>query len=102
LRRIDPEPIIQTLEGFDGEARQLTGRQHRTEAWRDFLLESGDPAVGVLMQQRNDTDTQAIRQLIRNAHKEAARNKPPASARALFRLLREMDESELLPPVTGS
>jgi ribosome-associated protein len=102
LRRIDPEPIIQTLEGFDGEARQLTGRQHRTEAWRDFLLESGDPAVGVLMQQRNDTDTQAIRQLIRNAHKEAARNKPLASARALFRLLREMDESELLPPVTGS
>jgi ribosome-associated protein len=55
-----------------------------------------------LMQQRNDTDTQAIRQLIRNAHKEAARNKPPASARVLFRLLREMDESELLPPVTGS
>jgi ribosome-associated protein len=102
LRRIDPEPIIQTLEGFDGEARQLTGRQHRTEAWRDFLLESGDPAVGILMQQRNDTDTQAIRQLIRNAHKEAARNKPPASARALFRLLREMDESELLPPVSGS
>jgi ribosome-associated protein len=102
LRRIDPEPIIQTLEGFDGEARQLTGRQHRTEAWRDFLLESGDPAVGVLMQQRNDTDTQAIRQLIRNAHKDAARNKPPASARALFRLLREMDESELLPPVSGS
>jgi ribosome-associated protein len=102
LRRIDPEPIIQTLEGFDGEARQLTGRQHRTEAWRDFLLESGDPAVGVLMQQRNDTDTQAIRQLIRNAHKEAARNKPPASARVLFRLLREMDESELLPPVSGS
>ena len=102
LRRIDPEPIVQTLEGFDGEARQLTGRQHRTEAWRDFLLESGDHAVGVLMQQHNDVDTQAIRQLVRNALKEAARNKPPASARALFRLLREMDESELLPPVTGS
>ena len=102
LRRIDLESIIQTLDGFDGEARQLTGRQHRSEAWRDFLLESGDPAVGVLMQQRNDTDTQAVRQLVRNAHKEAARNKPPASARALFRLLREMDESEPLPPVTDS
>jgi ribosome-associated protein len=102
LRRADPEPIVQTLEGFDGEARQLTGRQHRTEAWRDFLLESGDHAVGVLMQQYNDVDTQSIRQLIRNAHKETARSKPPASARALFRLLREMDESEPLPPVTGS
>jgi ribosome-associated protein len=102
LRRIDPEPIIQTLEKFDGEARQLTGRQHRSEAWRDFLLESGDDAVGVLMQQRNEVDTQAIRQLLRNAHKDASRNKPPASARALFRLLRKMDESESLPPVTGS
>ena len=102
LRRIDPEPIVQTLEEFDGEARQLTGRQHRSETWRDFLLESGDHAVDVLMQQRNDVDTQAIRQLIRNVHKEAARNKPPASARALFRLLRKMDESGLLPPVTGS
>ena len=102
LRRIDPEPIIQTLEGFDGEARQLTGRQHRSEAWRDFLLESGDQAVGVLMQQRDDVDTQVIRQLIRNAQKETARGKPPASARAIFRLLREMDEAEPLPPATAS
>ena len=102
LRRTDPEPVIQALEEFDGEARQLTGRQHRSEAWRDFLLESGDHAVGVLIQQRNDVDTQALRQLLRNAHKEAARSKPPASARTLFRLLREMDESEPLPPVTTS
>jgi len=102
LRRIDPEPIVQTLEGFDNEARQLTGRQHRSEAWRDFLLESGDQAVGVLMQQRDDVDTQALRQLIRNAQKESARGKPPASARAIFRLLREMDESEPLPPASAS
>lgn len=102
LRRIDPEPVIQALEAFEGEARQLTGRQHRTEAWRDFLVESGDPAVGSLVNQRNDTDTQSIRQLLRNARKEAARDKPPASARALFRVLREMDEREPLPPLPGS
>jgi len=102
LRRIDPEPMIQAMKEFEGEARQLTGRQHRSEAWRDFLLESGDHAVGVLMQQRIGVDTQAIRQLIRNAHKETARGKPPASARALFRVLRELDESEPLPPVNSS
>jgi ribosome-associated protein len=102
LRRIDPEPIFQAIEGFETEARALTGRQHRAEAWRDFLLDSGDPAVGELMQQRNDTDTQAIRQLIRNTAREASRNKPPSSARALFRLLREMDEADPLPPVTES
>lgn len=102
LRRIEPEPILQTLEGFEGEARQLTGRQHRTEAWRDFLLESGDHAVSVLMKQRMDADTQAIRQLIRNANKETSLGKPPASARALFRALRELDELKPLPPTNGS
>jgi ribosome-associated protein len=102
LRRTDPGPIVRTLEDFEGEARQLTGRQHRVEAWRDLLLESGDQAVSVLMKQRNDADTQSIRQLIRNTHKEAARGKPPAAARALFRALREMDEMDPLPPTTGS
>ena len=102
MRRIDPEPIFQTIEAFDNEARQLTGRQLRSQAWRDFLLESGDQALGVLIKQRNNVDTQAIRQLVRNAHKEAGRGKSPAAARALFRVLREMDELTPLPPVTGS
>jgi len=102
LRRIDPEPIFQALEEFDGEARQLTGRQHRSEAWRDYLLERGDFAVGALMKQRADVDTQALRQLVRNAKKESERGKPPAAARALFRTLREMDEQEQLPPVSNS
>ena len=99
LRRTDPEPIVKTLEEFDGEARQLTGRQHRSEAWRDFLLESGDQAISLLMKQRMDTDTQAIRQLLRNARRESEKSKPPASARTLFRILREMDEKEPLPPI---
>jgi ribosome-associated protein len=102
LRRIDPEPIFRTMEAFDNEARQLTGRQIRSEAWRDYLLESGDRALGVLIKQRKNVDTQAIRQLVRNAHKETGRGKPPAATRALFRVLREMDELTPLPPVTGS
>lgn len=102
LRREDLEPILHALEKFDGEAREITGRQHRCEAWRDFLLEKGDSAVGELMQRRADTDTQAIRQLVRNAGREAARNKPPAAARTLFKLLHAMDQGEPLPAVSGS
>lgn len=99
LRRIDPAPLIETLESFDNEARQLTGRHHRSESWRDQLLENGDTAVGMLLDKRRDADAQAIRQLLRNAKQEAAKGKPPAAARALFRLLRELDEREPLPPV---
>jgi len=99
LRRTDAEPILDALDEFENEARKLTGRQHRSEAWRDFLLGSGDEAVGSLIRQRADTDTQAIRQLIRNADRELKSGKPPAAARALFRILRVMDESEPLPPL---
>ncbi|MBT8049389.1 MAG: DUF615 domain-containing protein [Xanthomonadales bacterium] len=99
LRRGDPEPIFEALEAFESEARKLTGRQHRSEAWRDFLLDTGDQAVGALVGKRDDTDTQAIRQLIRNAKRELQKGKPPASARALFRELRVMDERQPLPPL---
>ncbi len=99
LRRIDATPIRETIDSFQNQARQLTVRQHRVENWRDFLLESGDAALGKLLQQRREADGQAIRQLIRNAQREASREKPPASARALFRLLRDLDENEPLPPL---
>lgn len=100
LRRGDVTPLEEALASFDDAARQLTARQHRSEAWRDHLIEAGDPAVGELIEKRRDADAQAIRQLVRNARREAGRNKPPAAARSLFRLLRELDESEPLPPVT--
>lgn len=99
LRREGTEAIEETLASFDREASQLAARQHRTEAWRDQIIERGDPAVGALLERRRDTDAQAIRQLLRNARREAARNKPPAAARSLFRLLRDMDKAEPLPPL---
>lgn len=98
LRRIDPEPILAALDATQQEARHLKARQHRTEAWRDALLERGDEALGELTALRDDADRQAIRQLLRNARLEADRNRPPAAARSLFRLLRGMDETEALPP----
>jgi ribosome-associated protein len=98
LRRADAAPVLESLESFHNEARQLNARQHRTETWRDRLLESGDNSLSQLMAQRPDADAQVIRQLIRNAQREAALNKPPAAARSLFRLLRDLDEIEALPP----
>jgi ribosome-associated protein len=102
LRRDDTAAIEEALAGFDREASQLTARQHRAEAWRDRLLADGDAAVGALLERRRDTDAQAIRQLLRNARREADRGKPPAAARSLFRLLRDMDLAEALPPLPES
>lgn len=99
LRRIDATPIRKIIDSFQNKSRQLSARQYRVENWRDFLLESGDAALGKLLQQRHQADRQAIRQLIRNVQREALRENPPASSRALFRLLRDMDENEPLPPL---
>lgn len=97
LRRIDASDIIASIDSFNNESRQITARQHRSEAWRDYLLESGDAALGQLIEHRNDIQAQAIRQLVRNAQRERKTDKPPASARALFRLLRDLDMTAPLP-----
>jgi ribosome-associated protein len=102
MRRCDPEPITQALESIANEARQVTARQHRTEAWRDRLLDAGDTALADLKRERPDADAQLIRQLLRNARQEAAHGKPPSAARSLFRALRELDEEAALPPLDGS
>jgi ribosome-associated protein len=102
LRRADPEAIREAMAAFDSEARKLASRQHRSEAWRDHLLVAGDAAVGVLLTQRPGSDDQRLRQLIRKARKEGSGDKPPAAARVLFRLLREMDEFEPLPPIPAA
>ena len=101
LRREELDAVLDALDSFENEARQLTARQHRVEAWRDEMIESGDAAVGALLDRRRDADGQAIRQLVRNARREAQNNKPPSAARALFKLLRELDQAEPLPPLSA-
>lgn len=97
IRRVDASPIIDAVAAFQSEARGLTARQHRSEAWREALVERGDTALGELLQARPGIDAQALRQLIRNAQREQQAGKPPAASRALFRMLRELDVEEALP-----
>ncbi len=97
LRNSDTTAIEQYLENLNTDANQLTQRQHRAENWRDFLINGGDKALAEFLRSRPDADRQALRQLIRNAQQELAAAKPPASARSLFRMLRDLDSSETLP-----
>lgn len=97
LRNMDTGEIEQYLANLQQDANQITLRHHRAEAWRDALLARGDEMLAELLQQRPDADRQALRQLIRNARQEAAAGKPPAAARALFRMLRDLDSSDALP-----
>jgi ribosome-associated protein len=97
LRNRDTSEIEQFLESLRSDSKQQTAKHHKAEAWRDFMLEKGDEALAEFMLSRPDADRQAMRQLIRNAQNELAKGKPPAAARSLFRMLRDLDGSTPLP-----
>jgi len=63
---------------------------HEVESWRDALLGGDDKLLEELCERFEKLDRQHIRQLVRNANKERVANKPPKSARVLFRHLKEL------------
>lgn len=72
-----------------GEVKQF----HQIEQWRDDLLLGNAEIMTILHNQFVDFDSQYVRQLVRNAAKENKQNKPPKSARLLFKYLQECQQS---------
>lgn len=90
-RRSEELPAIRArLEHERGSERRATAELHRLERERDALVAGGDAAIAALAARHPEIDRQQLRQLVRRAQREAAAGKPPAAARALFRLLREL------------
>jgi ribosome-associated protein len=92
MRNVDPKPIQRQLDVWRGQSAQATALMHKIERWRDRLIAEED-ALTEFIQRCPGVDATQFRQLIRNARKEAAENKPPRSSRALFRLIRETLET---------
>ncbi|MBI5936997.1 MAG: DUF615 domain-containing protein [Betaproteobacteria bacterium] len=91
MRDIDTDPIAEQLAEIKGESDTAKAHFHALERWRDRLL-ADDAALTEWLAQHPSDDIQQLRNLIRNARKEAADNKPPKSSRLLFRWLREQAE----------
>jgi ribosome-associated protein len=102
LRNRDPEELIDAVNGVDQKNRQVNARFHHVEAWRDRLIEGSDKELTELLEQSPDANIQTLRQLIRNAKKEAKLGKPPTAARKLFTLLRKTDAQNPLPALSKS
>lgn len=84
----DTDAIDRAVRAIHQEGHDDNARFRLTEIWRDRLIKDGDDALSELLQEYPDADRGQIRQLVRNANKEATKDKPPKSARALFKLLR--------------
>lgn len=89
MRQVDVEPLDAKLADWERGNRAQAAKLHQLERWRDRLL-NDEKAMGDLMREFPHADTQHLRTLIRNAHKERAANKPPKSPRELFKALRDL------------
>ena len=101
MRREDDEALDAIRDALDagGEAaRRETARLHRAESLRERLLDGGDAALGELLDDYPSADRQQLRQLVRNALDERAKNKPPRAFRELYRAVLALlgDESEII------
>lgn len=95
MREVDPEPIQRNLDRLRNRDAAQTAHFQRIERWRDRLLEEGDNALAELFDRYANLDRQHIRQMLRNAEKERATEKPPRAARELFRYLRDHLDDEV-------
>jgi len=98
LHMIDAAPIIEKMARIQNKSAHAVREHHLAEQWRDRLLAEGDEAATDLLDDYPEADSQQLRQLIRNAQKEIAAAKPPKSARVLYRYLKELLQSDYLPP----
>jgi len=94
LRRIaklmqheDIDAIQQEITRQKQPSKQQTADFHQVEQWRDRLVTGDDQLLTQLIDQYPNIDRQHIRQLVRNAGLEKKRDKPPKSARLLFKYL---------------
>ena len=94
MRDVDPKPIQQALDAIRLCGQQSSARFHAIEHWRDRLISEGQPALNEFICQNPQADRQQLRQLMLNASKEAKLEKPPKSARSLFRLLKDILDTE--------
>ena len=100
MRREEDEVLEAIRDAMDegGEAaRRETALLHQAEQWRDRLLADGDDALAALLEEFPTADRQKLRQLVRNATDERAKNKPPRAFRDLFREVRELLSSTDTP-----
>ncbi len=94
LHKIDIEPIQEGLARIKSKSAHAVREHHIIERWRDRLIAEGNEALAELLDEQPQADRQQLRQLLRNAQKEAAAGKPPRSSRLLYRYLKEVFEFE--------
>jgi len=88
MRDVDPVPLREALERFNGASKVEISDMHLGERWRERLL-TEEGALAEFATAYPATDLQQLRTCLRNARKERETAKPPRDFRKLYQLIRE-------------
>jgi ribosome-associated protein len=94
LNKIDVEPVLEKLARMKNKSAHAVREHHIVERWRDKLIAEGNDALTELLDEQPHADRQQLRQMMRNAQKEAEAAKPPKSSRLLYRYLKDLFKVE--------
>ena len=101
FHKIDVAPIQDKLARMKNKSAHAVREHHIVERWRDRLIAEGNEALTELLDEQPQADRQLLRQLMRNAQKEAEAGRPPKSSRLLYRYLKEIFQFDEDQTVTG-
>jgi len=90
LHKIDIDPILERLARIKNTSVHAVREHHIAEHWRDKLIAEGNEALTEFLYEYDHADRQQLRQLMRNAQKEAELAKPPKSSRLLYQYLKSL------------
>lgn len=95
MRTVDAPPIAAALEALREEGTIASVAFQGAERWRKELLDDGDAALARLAEAHKDLDRTALRQLVRAAKDERARQEknpqvPSTNQKKLFRTLHDL------------
>jgi ribosome-associated protein len=94
LNKIEVEPVLEKLARMKNKSAHAVREHHIVERWRDRLIAGGNDVLTELLNEQPHADRQQLRQLLRNAQKEAEAAKPPKSSRLLYRYLKDLFKVE--------
>jgi len=90
LRAEDYEAIRGRVESSKDRDRAGVQQEKQIEAWRDRIVEEGDPAVEDLMKEYPEADRQRLRLLARNARKNPESKNAKRARLELLRAIRAL------------
>lgn len=90
MRKVDPAPLQAALDRIAGLSAMENARMHQRERLRERFI-ADEAVLSEIAEKFPQADFQQLRQLRRNAIREAELNKPPKSFREIYRVLRELE-----------